>query len=70
MTLDEKIAVLGTASGVPRLEIPNAGRSEGIHGLVQRPLGGGAGPGPAQKPIPTTRPTYSKNSARTPRPIS
>ena len=54
MTLDEKIAVLRTDSGVPRLQIPNAGRSEGIHGLVQRRLGGG-GPGPAPEPIPTTQ---------------
>ena len=36
MTLDEKIGVLGTNSGVPRLQIPNAGNSEGLHGLVQR----------------------------------
>jgi beta-glucosidase len=40
MTLDEKIAVLGTSTAVPRLGVPDAGRSEGLHGLVQRSLGG------------------------------
>ena len=40
MTLDEKIAVLGTTTAVPRLGVPEAGRSEGLHGLVQRSLGG------------------------------
>lgn len=40
MTLEEKIAVLGTSSAVPRLGVPNAGSSEGIHGLVQRSFGG------------------------------
>jgi beta-glucosidase len=51
MTLDEKIGALGTNSGVPRLKIPDAGRSEGLHGLVQRPLGGLG----SQEPIPTTQ---------------
>ena len=53
MTLDEKIAVLDTNSGVPRLQVPDAGRSEGIHGLVQRPLV--AGFGPPEAPVPTTQ---------------
>jgi len=53
MTLDEKIAALDTDSGVPRLGIPNAGRSEGIHGLVQRPLV--AGFGAAEAAVPTTQ---------------
>ena len=39
MTVDEKIDILGTQTGVPRLGIPNIGSSEGIHGVVQR--GGG-----------------------------
>lgn len=39
MTIDEKIDILGTQTGVPRLGIPNIGSSEGIHGVVQR--GGG-----------------------------
>jgi beta-glucosidase len=51
MTLDEKIAALGTNSGVQRLQIPNAGSSEGLHGLVQR---GGFGP-VRQEVIPTTQ---------------
>jgi len=36
MTIDEKIAVLGTNTGVPRLGVMNFGSSEGIHGVVQR----------------------------------
>src|SRR5262249_10525325 len=36
----EKIIVLGNSTGVPRLGVPDAGHSEGLHGLVQRPLGG------------------------------
>jgi beta-glucosidase len=51
MTLDEKIGALGTNSGVPRLQIPNAGSSEGLHGLVQRNSFGFA----RQDPIPTTQ---------------
>src|ERR1035438_8090632 len=31
MTVDEKIDVLGTQTGVPRLGVPNIGSSEGIH---------------------------------------
>jgi beta-glucosidase len=51
MTLDEKIAVLGTTTAVPRLAIPDAGGSEGLHGLVQRSLGGLG----SQTPVPTTQ---------------
>ncbi len=47
MTVEEKIACLETKTAVPRLSIPDAGSSEGLHGLVQS---GGFG-GPA---IPTT----------------
>jgi len=36
MTIDEKVAVLGTQTGVPRLGVPNIGSTEGIHGVVQR----------------------------------
>src|SRR5580698_6400196 len=36
MTTQEKIDVLGTQTGVPRLGVPNIGSSEGIHGVVQR----------------------------------
>ena len=48
MTLGEKIAALGTTTAVPRLGIPDAGGSEGLHGLVQRSLGGLR----SQKPVP------------------
>jgi len=51
MTLEEKIATLGTTTAVPRLGIPDAGGSEGLHGLVQRSLGGLGG----QTPVPTTQ---------------
>ena len=51
MPLEEKIAALGTNTAVPRLGIPDAGGSEGLHGLVQRSLGVLG----AQKPVPTTR---------------
>src|SRR5271157_3630704 len=51
MTLQEKIDVLGTTTAVPRLGVPDAGHSEGLHGLVQRSLGGLG----AQKPVPTTQ---------------
>ncbi|MDE6268246.1 MAG: glycoside hydrolase family 3 C-terminal domain-containing protein [Muribaculaceae bacterium] len=33
LTLDEKIDLLGTNLGVPRLEIPNSNHFEGLHGL-------------------------------------
>src|SRR5580700_1519882 len=36
MTTEEKIDCLGTRTGVPRLDVPNIGSSEGIHGVVQR----------------------------------
>ena len=36
MTTEEKIACLGTDTAVPRLDVPNIGSSEGIHGVVQR----------------------------------
>jgi beta-glucosidase len=36
MTVDEKIHMLGTNTGVPRLGVMNYGESEGIHGVVQR----------------------------------
>ena len=36
MTIDEKVACLGTRTAVPRLSVPNMGSAEGIHGVVQR----------------------------------
>jgi len=36
MTTEEKVACLGTQTGVPRLGVKNVGSSEGIHGVVQR----------------------------------
>lgn len=50
MTLDEKIAALGTNPRVPRLGIKGSGHVEGIHGLAQ------GGPGKWGRPatIPTT----------------
>jgi len=36
MTTEEKVACLGTQTGVPRLGVKNIGASEGIHGVVQR----------------------------------
>jgi beta-glucosidase len=36
MTTEEKVSILGTQTGVPRLGVPNIGSSEGIHGVVQR----------------------------------
>lgn len=38
MTIEEKASAFGNSTEVPRLNIPNAGGSEGLHGLVQ---GGG-----------------------------
>jgi beta-glucosidase len=49
MTSDEKVACLGTQTGVPRLGVPNIGSSEGIHGVVQREERFG------RKPITTTQ---------------
>jgi beta-glucosidase len=50
MTLDEKIACLGTNPSVPRLGIKGCGHLEGLHGLAQ------GGPGKWGRPsvIPTT----------------
>jgi len=49
MTVEEKIAVLGTQTGVPRLGVPNIGSTEGIHGVVQREPRGG------RQPVTTTQ---------------
>jgi beta-glucosidase len=49
MTLDEKIACLGTNPSVPRLGIKGSGHVEGIHGLTQG--------GPAKWGHPATIPT-------------
>src|SRR5665647_3786685 len=51
MTLDEKIACLGTNPNVPRLGIRGTGHSEGLHGLA---LGGPGGWG-RPTPLPTTQ---------------
>src|SRR5450755_3440604 len=51
MTLEEKIACLGTNPSVPRLGIRGSGHSEGLHGLA---LGGPGGWG-RPTPIPTTQ---------------
>jgi beta-glucosidase len=51
MTLDEKIACLGTNPSVPRLGIKGTSHSEGLHGLA---LGGPGGWG-RPVPIPTTQ---------------
>jgi beta-glucosidase len=51
MTVEEKIACLGTNPSVPRLGIKGTGHSEGLHGLA---LGGPGGWG-RPKPIPTTQ---------------
>ena len=49
MTLDEKIACLGTDTSIPRLKVRSFGSSEGIHGVVQRE------PRPGRNPIFTTQ---------------
>jgi beta-glucosidase len=49
MTLDEKVACLGTNPSVPRLGIKGSGHVEGIHGLAQG--------GPAKWGRPATIPT-------------
>jgi len=51
LTLDEKIACLGTNPSVPRLGIKGTGHVEGLHGLA---LGGPGGWG-RPTPIPTTQ---------------
>jgi beta-glucosidase len=48
MTLEEKIACLGATTAVPRLGIPNAGLTEGLHGLVRKAWG-------QTKEVPTTQ---------------
>jgi beta-glucosidase len=50
MTIDEKIACLGTNPSVPRLGVKASGHVEGIHGLAQ----GGPGKWGRPKTIPTT----------------
>ena len=52
MTLDEKIANLGTHPGVPRLGIKGSGHIEGLHGLALGGPGGWGGKG--KEPVPTT----------------
>ena len=49
MTIDEKVACLGTRTAVPRLGVPNMGSSEGIHGIVQREARG------PNQPVTTTQ---------------
>src|SRR3984957_5847886 len=49
MTSDEKMACLGTQTGVYRRGRPNIGSFEGIHGVVQRD------PRPNRPPITTTQ---------------
>ena len=49
MTVDEKVACLGTNTSVARLGVPNIGSSEGIHGVVQRQPRG------TRQPITTTQ---------------
>jgi len=51
MTLDEKVACLGTRPNVPRLGIQGTGHVEGLHGLA---LGGPGGWG-RPTPVPTTQ---------------
>lgn len=50
MTLEEKIACLGTQPNVPRLGIQGTDHAEGLHGLAM----GGVGDWGAGNPIPTT----------------
>jgi beta-glucosidase len=49
MTIDEKVACLGTNTAVPRLGVASFGSSEGIHGVVQRQARG------TRLPITTTQ---------------
>ncbi|MCU0519759.1 MAG: glycoside hydrolase family 3 C-terminal domain-containing protein [Anaerolineae bacterium] len=51
MTLDEKVACLGTVPNVPRLGIWGSGHVEGLHGLAMGGPGGWGG----DAPIPTTQ---------------
>lgn len=50
MTLDEKVACLGTDPSVPRLGVKGAGHVEGLHGLAL----GGPGKWGQNDPVPTT----------------
>jgi beta-glucosidase len=52
MTLDEKVACLGTNPSVPRLGVKGSGHSEGLHGLAQ------GGPGGWGRDHPTTTTTF------------
>jgi beta-glucosidase len=58
MTLDEKIACLGATTAVPRLGIPNAGLTEGLHGLVRKAWG-------QTKEVPTTQFALAVGMAQT-----
>jgi beta-glucosidase len=49
MTVDEKVACLGTNTSVARLGVANIGSSEGIHGVVQREPRG------TRQPVTTTQ---------------
>ena len=52
MTLDEKVACLGTNPSVPRLGVKGSGQSEGLHGLAQ------GGPSDWGRKNPTTTTTF------------
>ncbi|HEX8338890.1 MAG TPA: glycoside hydrolase family 3 C-terminal domain-containing protein [Pyrinomonadaceae bacterium] len=52
MTLDEKVACLGTNPSVPRLGVKGSGHSEGLHGLAQ------GGPSDWGRRNPTTTTTF------------
>ncbi len=52
MTLDEKIACLGTVPDVPRLGVWGTGHVEGLHGLA---MGGAPGNWGRPSPVPTTQ---------------
>lgn len=52
MTLEEKVACLGTNPSVPRLGVKASGHSEGLHGLAQ------GGPGGWGRNQPTTTTTF------------
>jgi beta-glucosidase len=62
MTVDEKIAVFGMGgTSVPRLGVPNAGSSEGIHGLVQNSSAFFG----TEKAVPTTQFAHVSGMAQT-----
>lgn len=52
MTIDEKVACLGTNPSVPRLGVKGSGHSEGLHGLAQ------GGPSDWGRKNPTTTTTF------------